>query len=178
VLDTREVYRNPWIRVREDSVLRPDGRPGIYGVVEFEPAVGVVALGDDGAVYLVGQYRYPTDSYSWEIVTGYADAGEEPLAAAQRELREEAGLSAGSWTALGHIEISNSVTDQVGFLYLARDLSVARAAPDETEQLEVRRIPLGEALAQAQESAIFDGFSLAGLYRAWHYLRGDLRPEG
>jgi 8-oxo-dGTP pyrophosphatase MutT (NUDIX family) len=171
------VYANPWIRVREDSVLRPDGAPSIYGVVEFEPAVGVVALDGDGSVYLVGQYRYPTDGYSWEIVTGYADAGEDILEAAKRELREEAGLEAADWQPLGHVEISNSVTDQVGFLFLGTGLTAVAAAPDGTEQLEVRCLPLREAVAAAQSGAIFDGFSLAGLYRAWHYLEGDL-PTG
>ena len=91
VLETRQVYANPWMRVREDQVLRPNGTPGIYGVVEFVSAVGVVALTLNEQVYLVGQYRYPTDGYSWEIVTGYADPSEELVRSAQRELREERG---------------------------------------------------------------------------------------
>ena len=96
-------------------------------MVEFVPAVGVVALTADEQVYLVGQYRYPTDGYSWEIVTGYADPSEELVRSAQRELREQAGLTAGTWTALGECHISNSVTDQVGHLYLARELTVRRS---------------------------------------------------
>lgn len=176
MIDTREAYRNPWIRVREDRVLRPDGSPGIYGVVEFEPAVAVVALTDDERVYLVGQYRYTTDNYSWEIVTGYADAEEDVLEAAKRELREETGLTASEWTALGHIEISNGVTDQLGFLFLARGLADGPSAPDDTEELAVKTTPLPDVMRQAQAGAIFDGFSLAGLYRAWHHLRKDLNP--
>ena len=170
VLGTRQVYANPWMRVREDQVLRPNGAPGIYGVVEFVPAVGVVALTADEQVYLVGQYRYPTDGYSWEIVTGYADPAEELVRSAQRELREEAGLSAGTWTSLGQCHISNSVTDQVGHLYLARELTVGEAQPDETEELSVRTVPLAQALAMAQASEIVQAFSLVGLYRAWHLL--------
>ncbi|MGH2370755.1 MAG: NUDIX domain-containing protein [Chloroflexota bacterium] len=179
VTGTREVYKNPWMRIREDQVIRPNGTPGIYGVVEFTPAVGVVAMTPDERVYLVGQYRYPMDEYSWEIITGYSDAGENLLAGAARELREEAGLTAQRWTALGRCHISNSVTDQVGYLYLAQDLEEREATPDETEDLAVKTLPLAEALAQAQASAILQGFSLVGLYRAWHYLRRDLRcPAG
>lgn len=173
VRGSREVYRNPWIRLREDQVLRPDGQPGIYGVVECNPAVGVVALTPDERVYLIGQYRYPTEEYSWEVVTGYSDAGEDPATAAARELREEAGLAAARWDGLGRCHISNSVTDQVGYLYLARELRAVGAAPDGTEELAVQAVPLAEALRRAQASAIVQAFSLVGLYRAWRLLHGE-----
>jgi 8-oxo-dGTP pyrophosphatase MutT (NUDIX family) len=172
-LGSCEVYRNPWMRVREDRVLRPDGQPGIYGVVEMTPAIGVVALTPERRVYLVGQHRYPLDEYSWEIVTGYSAEHEDALAAAQRELLEEAGLAAARWTPLGRCHISNSVTNQVGWLYLAEDLTQGAAQPDETEALSVRTVPLPEALALAQASGIVQAFSLVGLYRAWHYLYSE-----
>ena len=165
-LDSRVVYTNPWITVREDRVLQPDGRPGIYGVVECNPAVGVVALTDDGRVYLVGQYRYALDEYSWEIITGYSEPGEEVLTAAQRELREETGLAAAVWTSLGRCHISNSVTDQTGFLYLAEELTQGDAAPEPTEALTVKAVPLVEAIVSAQSSEIVQAFSLVGLFRA------------
>src|SRR5205085_1690176 len=130
VLGTRPIYENPWIRVREDRVIRPDGQPGIYSVVEFQPAVGIVALTENEQIYLVGQYRYPTETYSWEFVSGYCEPGEDLLEAAKRELREEAGLTATEWTALGHSEISNSSTDQVGYIYLARGLTAGEPHPD------------------------------------------------
>jgi 8-oxo-dGTP pyrophosphatase MutT (NUDIX family) len=168
ITGTREVYKNPWIRVREDQVIRPNGSAGIYGVVELTPAVGVVAIDSAGRVLLVGQYRYTTDVYSWEVVTGYAGADEEPLLGAQRELREETGFAAARWTPLGICQISNSVTDQIGFLYLAEDLTAGPAAPDETEEIALRKVPLASALAMAQRSDIVQAFSLAGLYRAWH----------
>lgn len=174
VLGTREVYKNAWIRVREDQVLRPDAAPGIYGVVEFEPAVGVVALTEDQQVFLVGQYRYATQRYSWEIVSGYADAGEDVLDAAKRELCEEAGLTASDWLLLGTAEISNSVTDQIGFIFLARGLTAVEATPDGTEELALEVVPLIEAVRRAQSGEIRQTFSVASLFRAWHYLRGDL----
>lgn len=165
-LDSREVYANPWIRVREDRVIQPDGRPGIYGVVECNPAVGVVAITPEGDVYLVGQYRYALDAYSWEIVTGYSEPGEDFLAAAQRELREETGLTASSWTSLGSCHISNSVTNQIGHLYLAQRLEQGVASPEPTEALSVKVVPLREAMVSAQSSEIVQAFSLVGLYRA------------
>ena len=166
------MYRNPWLRLREDQVLRPDGQPGLYGVVEMVDAVGVVAVTDDERVYLVGQHRYPTDHYGWEIVAGYGDPAEGALASARRELREETGLSAADWTPLGLCHVSNSVTDQVGHLFLARGLTEGASEPEGTEQLAVRRVPLAEALAMAQRGEVLQAFSLVGLYRAWHHLRG------
>jgi 8-oxo-dGTP pyrophosphatase MutT (NUDIX family) len=171
VVGSREVYRNAWLRLRHDTVLRPDGSPGIYGVVELEPAVGIVAVDDRERVWLVGQYRYPTQRYSWEIISGFAQPGEEPLAAARRELREEAGLTAQQWDYLGDFDVSNSVTDQVGFVFLARGLSPCPADPELTEELSLRQLPLEEALREAAQGSIVQAVSVAALFRAWHHLR-------
>jgi len=172
VLGSRQVYENAWIRVREDDVIRPDGQPGIYGVVEFQGlAVAIVALTEDEQVYLVGQYRYPTNTYSWEVVEGTSEAGEEALTAAKRELSEETGLKASEWLALGHCQFSNSSTDQVGYLYLARGLTAGEAHPDETEELAVKVVPLAEAVAMSLSSEIDDAFSVIGLFRTWSYLQ-------
>ena len=174
VLGTREVYKNAWVRVREDQVLRPDGKPGIYGVIETQPAVAVVALTEDERVYLVGQYRYPTATYGWEVISGFAEKGEDPLEAARRELREEAGLAAAEWTPLGTGEISNSVTDQTGFVFLARGLTHVPGTPDGTKAITLKLVPVQQALRMAQSSEIVQAFSLAALYRAWHHLKDDL----
>jgi 8-oxo-dGTP pyrophosphatase MutT (NUDIX family) len=173
VLGTKEVYRNPWVRIREDQVVRPNGTRGIYGVVECPLALAIVALTEHREVFLVGQYRYTTGEYSWEIPTGSAAEGEDALASAQRELKEEAGLLAASWTSLGPVQISNSVTDQVGHVYLARGITRGEASPDETEELAVRLVSLGEAVRDAVSGRISQAFSVVGLLRAWHWLHQE-----
>ncbi len=134
-LGSRPIYENAWIAVREDRVLRPDGQPGIYGVVHFRHlAIGIVPLTDDGRTILVGQYRYPLDQYSWEIPEGGGAIGVDPLESAKRELREETGLTAERWTYLGEAHLSNSVSDEVRCVFLAEGLTEGVAEPDGTEE--------------------------------------------
>jgi 8-oxo-dGTP pyrophosphatase MutT (NUDIX family) len=174
-LSSRVVYQNPWMTVREDQVIRPDGKPGIYGVIDKGAATGVVAIDDEGRVVLVGQYRYPMGRYSWEIVEGGAESGEEPLQAAQRELREEAGLVAADWEPLGGVlQVSNCVTSEEGFLFLARGLSEVPAEPEGTEVLQIARVPLAQALARVDSGEIEDAMSVVALLRAAR--RPDLQP--
>ena len=157
------VYDNPWITVREDQVVRPDGEPGIYGVVHYKNiAVGVLAIEEDH-VYLVGQYRYPLKRYSWEIPKGGCPEGEEPLRAAQRELREETGLEAARWQRLGEAYLSNSVADEYAVWFLATGLVPGERRPEGTERLSVRRVALREALSMALDGEITDALSLVAL---------------
>jgi 8-oxo-dGTP pyrophosphatase MutT (NUDIX family) len=163
-LASREVYTNPWITVREDEVLRPDGSPGIYGVVSTALAVGVLALTDDEHVVLVGQWRYTLDEYSWELVEGGAHDGEDGLAAARRELREEAGYEAAHWERLGgDLAVSNSVTDERAELWVARGLTPVPADPDPTEALQVRHVPVDEAVAMVARGELTDVLTVVGL---------------
>lgn len=160
---SERVYDNPWISVREDRVVRPDGEPGIYGVVHYKNvAVGVLPV-EDGHTYLVGQYRYPLDRYSWEIPEGGCPEGEEPLRAARRELREETGLEARDWRRLGEAHLSNSVADEYAVWYLATDLVPGERRPGGDEVLEVRRVPLDEALQMALDGRITDALSLVAI---------------
>jgi 8-oxo-dGTP pyrophosphatase MutT (NUDIX family) len=166
---SQTVYDNPWIRVREDQVIRPDGQPGIYGVVHFKNrAVGIVAIDREEHVFLVGQYRYPLERYSWEIPEGGCPEGEEPLTTAQRELLEETGLRAREWKRLGEADLSNSVSDERAIWFLATDLVQDQASPEETEILETRRVPLQQALEMIDRQEITDALSVIALL---HYAR-------
>lgn len=170
-LSSRPVYENPWIRVREDRVLRPDGSPGIYGVVHFRNlAVGVVPLDAEGRVTLVGQYRYPLRAYSWEIPEGGCPEGEDPLEAAKRELREETGCTAARWDFLGTVALSNSATDEVGYLWLARELTEGSADPEPGEELSVRKAAWEEAWRLAMAGELADSLTVMGMARARHFL--------
>jgi ADP-ribose pyrophosphatase len=165
-LSQRTVYDNPWIRVEDHRVLNPAGREGQYGKVCFKNlAIAIVALDAKRRVYLVGQHRYTLDAYSWELPKGGAPLADDPLRAAQRELREETGLVASRWRLLLRMHLSNSVTDEIGFVFLAEDLERGEPEPDETEQLAVRVLPLREALEWARDGRITDVLSIAGLLR-------------
>lgn len=170
---SRVVYDNAWITVREDEVVRPDGADGIYGVITTSIATGVVALTDDDHVVLVGQWRYPLEQYSWEIVEGGTGDGEDPLAAAARELREEAGMVADHWEPLGgSVHLSNCFSAEEARLYVARGLHEVGAAPDGDEELARRLVPVDDALAMVDDGTITDAMSVVALLR-FARRRGD-----
>lgn len=165
-LSSTTVYDNPWIRVEEHRVVNPSGGESQYGKVCFKNrAVAVIALTDAGEIYLVGQHRYTLDEYSWELPMGGAPASEPMLDAAQRELREETGLSAGEWRELMRLHPSNCITDELGVVYLARHLKQGQPEPEETEDLAVRVLPFGEALDWVLSGRITDAVSVAGILR-------------
>jgi 8-oxo-dGTP pyrophosphatase MutT (NUDIX family) len=163
----RVAYENPWITIWHDEVIRPDGEPGIYGVVHFANlAVGVLALDDAGRVLLVGQHRYAIDRYSWEIPEGGVPAGESALDGARRELREETGIAATDWIEMSRSHLSNSVSDEEAVLFLATGLSHGAAAPDGTESLAVRWAPFDEVLAMTMDGRITDVMTILAVQRA------------
>ena len=170
-LDSRPIYENPWISVREDKVTRPDGMEGIYGVVATRIATGVVALTPDRQVYLVGQHRYPFNQYSWEIIEGGSDPTESALDAARRELREEAGLEAQEWLQLGQeFHLSNCYSSEVGVIFLARHLREVESEPDGTEDLRLTRASFEECISLVDNGFIKDSVSIIGLLRAEKFL--------
>jgi len=159
----RVAYDNPWVTVWHDEVDRPDGSPGIYGVVHFaNRAVGVVVL-DDDRVLLVGQHRYTLDAYSWEIPEGGVPEGESALDGARRELREETGVEADDWRVLVRFDLSNSISDESGVVFAARFVAGGAASPDPSEELAIRWIAFDEALAMVRNGGITDAMTIMGL---------------
>lgn len=164
---TRKVYDNPWICMTESQVTRPDGLPGIYGVVHFKNrAIGVLPVDQEGRIHLVGQFRYAINRYSWEIPEGGGPEDESPLESAQRELLEETGLTAARWELLGKSHLSNCVTDEDAYYFLATELTQGNAAPEGTEKLERRLVTLNQALEMIARQEITDSLSMIAIF---HY---------
>jgi 8-oxo-dGTP pyrophosphatase MutT (NUDIX family) len=165
-LRSRVTYSNAWLRIREDDVLRPDGQPGLYGVVEIRPSVGVLALNDRREVALVGQWRYPVGRYGWEIVRGGSSEGEtDMLAVARRELREETGYDAAQWSPLGAVDVCNGVTTDVQHLFVARSLTFAGVHQDPVEEIETRWLAFDQVLGMAIDGGITEVCSVAAILR-------------
>jgi 8-oxo-dGTP pyrophosphatase MutT (NUDIX family) len=165
-LSSRDIYENPWIKVREEQVLNPSGKNGIYGVVSFKnKAIGVIPIDKDGFTWLVGQYRYPLDEYSWEIPEGGGPLGEDPLEAAKRELKEETGYVAAKWSFLARMHTSNSVTDEEALIFLAEELTPGESEPEETEQLLVKKVHISEAVEMVMRNEITDSMSTYGILK-------------
>jgi 8-oxo-dGTP pyrophosphatase MutT (NUDIX family) len=165
-ISSRIAYENPWIRVREDEVIRPDGNPGIYGVVEIRPSVGVVAIDDHDRIALVGQWRYSVGRYSWEVPRGGSHPGEKDICeTARRELAEEAGVTASHWQTLGPVDVCNGVADDVQTLFLATGLSATEMRLDPEEDITVEWRPFDEAVEMAMDGRITEVCSLAAIFK-------------
>ena len=163
-LSSRTVWENDWMRVLEDEVINPGGGQNLYGHVHFKnQAVAIVPLDEDGNTWLVGQDRYTLGAWSWELPMGGAPLGEAPIGAAQRELREETGLTAADWSEVMRLHTSNSITDECGVVYIARDLTEGETAFEESEDLEIRKLPLSEAVMMVKRGEITDAISVAAL---------------
>jgi 8-oxo-dGTP pyrophosphatase MutT (NUDIX family) len=160
------VYENPWIKVSHEEVITPKGTDGIYGVVHFKnTAVGVVPIDEQGNTWLVKQSRYTLNQYTWEIPEGGCPEGESLEAAARRELEEEVGLQAREWQPLIALHLSNSVSDEYCQVFVARDLYPGRQQLEATEDIEVKKLPLREAIDMVLRGEITDSISVAALLR-------------
>jgi 8-oxo-dGTP pyrophosphatase MutT (NUDIX family) len=176
VIATREIYRNPWIVVREDSVVRPDGRDGIFGIVEMLPGSTVLALTQTFEAYVVSEFKYGIDRHSIELISGGMDDNESPLAAAQRELREEIGLVASEWVDLGVVDPFTTVVRSPNHLFLATGVySVGEATPDPGEVLEITTLPFAELVERVMQSEVTHSASCVLVLKAEHYLRSHGR---
>lgn len=159
-------YDNPWINVTEYRVINPSGNPGIYGKVHLKNlAIGVLPLDNELNTYLVGQFRFALGQYSWEMPEGGGPIGIDPLTSAKRELLEETGLKAENWTEIQRLYLSNSVTDELSILYLARGLEQHEAEPEDTEQLMVKKLPFAEVYRMVCNGEITDAMTVAAVFR-------------
>ena len=174
-LNSEEKYNNNWITVTEHQVINPSGGPGIYGEVHFKNiAIGVLPLNEQHYTWLVGQYRYPLKAYSWEIPEGGGPLGTDPVLSAKRELMEETGLIAKQLTEIQRMHLSNSVSDELAIIYLAQDLTQGKAAPEETEDLQLIKIPFAKAYEMVLEGEITDSMSVAAILKTYIMIEKGL----
>lgn len=160
------IYSNDWIKLTEHKVINASGNKGIYGEVHFKNyAIGIIPLTDDNFTYLVGQYRFPLEEYSWEIPMGGGDLKDNILNSAKRELKEETGIRASNWKEIAKVHTSNSVSDETGYIYIAKELSFGESEPDETEVLTVKKVAFNEAVNMVLENQITDAISVAGILK-------------
>ncbi|QEM05506.1 NUDIX hydrolase [Mucilaginibacter rubeus] len=166
ITSQKDIYDNPWINVTEYQVINPAGNPGIYGKVRYKNlAIGVLPLDEELNTYLVGQYRFPLNQYSWEMPEGGGPEGTDPLESAKRELLEETGLKASRWTEIQRLHLSNSVSDELSILYLARGLEQFEAEPEETEQLIIKKVPFAEMYRMVCNGEITDAMTVAAVLK-------------
>lgn len=166
-LSSEEKYDNRWINVTEYQVLNPSGGKGIYGKVHFKnKAIGIVALDENNNTWLVGQWRYTLNEWSWEIPEGGGPLHDDPLQSAKRELKEETGLIANQWTLIQRVHLSNSVSDEEGFIFLAEDLTTGESEFEETEaDMKVWKLPFSDALSMVLDGKITDSLTVMALLK-------------
>jgi len=166
ITSQKEIYDNPWINLTEYQVINPSGNPGIYGKIHFKNiAIGILPLDDEMNTYLVGQYRFALRQYSWEMPEGGGPLGIDPIESAKRELLEETGLKAEDWSELVRIHLSNSVSDELSIIYLARNLAQFEAEPEDTEQLIVKKLPFETVYQMVCDGEITDSMTVAAVLR-------------
>ena len=174
-IDEKVQYENPWIKVTHADVITPGGEIGVYGTVHFKNwAIGMVPLDEEFNTWIVGQYRYPLNKYSWEIPEGGGPIGESGLETAKRELSEECGLTAKKWTKIQTFHLSNSVSDEYGELFLAQDLEEHENHPDPEEELVVRKLPFNEVFKMVENGEITDSISIIAVYKVKYLIDNNL----
>ncbi|MBL7902719.1 MAG: NUDIX hydrolase [Bacteroidia bacterium] len=165
-LQTELKFETPWISVSKHDVLNPAGKPGLYGLIHFKNlAIGVLPLDENLNTWLVGQWRYPLNAYSWEIPEGGGPHDQDPLISAERELKEETGLIAGTYRELCRMHTSNSATDEYAILYIAQNLRQEEAEPEESEDLQVKQLPFEEAYQMVMRGEITDSLSMVAILK-------------
>ncbi len=176
LLDKKTVYESPWITVDHHNVLNPAKKPGTYSVVHFKKlAIGVLPLDENYNTWIVGQYRYPLNTYTWEIPEGGGDLSIDPIESGKRELLEECGIIANKWTFIQHMQLSNSATNELAYLYIAQDLSFSPPQPDDDEELHIRKIHFDELYEMVINGEVVDSLTVVAVLKAkLMILNGEL----
>lgn len=170
-LSGEKVYESAWIEVHKHQTVNPAGKPAVYSVVGFKNlAIGILPLSEDGYTWLVGQWRYPLEQYSWEIPEGGGPKNEAPEAAAKRELKEETGITASRFEEIMRLHLSNSATDELAIVFVATGLHFGEAEPEETEDLQVRKVHINEAFDMVLKGGITDAISVAAIFKVKHLI--------
>ncbi len=159
-------YENPWIKITEHQTIDAAGGDGIYGVVHYKNiAIGIIPLDEEYNTWLVGQYRYPLQQYSWEICEGGGLHTKDVLDSAKRELLEELGIKATNWKSIMKMHLSNSVSDEEGIIYIAKDLSYFEPEPEDCEVLQIKKLPFSEVYEMVINGEITDSLTVAGILK-------------
>lgn len=167
IKSTEEKYDNPWIKVTEHQVVNPGGGEGIYGEIHFKNiAIGIIPLDEEYNTWIVGQHRFPLDSYSWEIIEGGGKMGVDPIESAKRELAEEAGIIAEHYELIQKMHLSNSVSDEFGLIYIAKGLTFQESAPDIDEDLKIKKLPFNQLYRSVMNGDMTDSLTVAGVLKA------------
>jgi 8-oxo-dGTP pyrophosphatase MutT (NUDIX family) len=176
-LTSELMYESAWIAVNKHQTINPAGKPAIYSVVNFKnKAIGILPLSENGFTWLVGQWRYPLNAYSWEIPEGGGPLGEEPIETAIRELKEETGIVAKNFKEIMQLHLSNSATDEHAFIFLATDLTFEESEPEDSEDLKVKKVHINEAFEMVMRGEITDGISVAAIFKVKYLLdKGELK---
>lgn len=166
ITSKKDVYETAWISVTHHDVINPAGKPGVYGTVHFKNyALGIIVLDENNYTWIVGQFRFPMNEYTWEIPEGGGPLGEDTLLSAKRELLEETGIEAGEWTLIQRMQLSNSASDEVAFLYLAKDLTYHKPHPEENEELMQRKIHFNDLYEMVKNGRITDSLTVAAVLK-------------
>jgi len=171
ILKRHEVYRDPWLRVTKDDVLRPDGSPGTFSVSHMKAGVCVLAVDDTGFCHLTEEFHYAVGRVTLECVSGGIDPGEDDLSTAKRELGEELGLAARNWTPLGVVDPFTAIAVSPTKLWLAEGLEGIGAKPEPTERIRHVRLPFDEVLEKVMNSEITHAPSVALILKASRTVR-------
>ena len=170
VLHSRPVYENPWVKLREDRVSRPDGEQGVFGVITMKPGVSVLPMEENGEVYLVREFKYGIGEETLEVISGAMESGEKPEHTGLRELGEECGLIASEWVDLGVVNPFTTVVNSPNYMFLARGLSQLRRAPKAEEQVEVVKMPFDDAVQAVLKGEITHAASCVLILKTQAYL--------